>query len=141
MAYVYFKNAAGEDVYVSAENPLPVSGAGGGGMEPTDITATAPATATDNGDGTVTVGVTTGTTAGTVATGNHTHTADDIESGTLAIARVPTGTTGSTVALGNHTHAGLVAQQPAIADLTAAPTMEDFNGLLAALRAAGVIAS
>lgn len=31
--------------------------------------------------------------------------------------------------------------QPAIADLTAAPTMADFNKLLAALRSAGVIAS
>ena len=36
----------------------------------------------------------------------HTHSADDITSGTLAIARIPTGTTSSTVALGNHTHSG-----------------------------------
>lgn len=34
----------------------------------------------------------------------HTHSASDITSGTLAIARIPTGTTSSTVALGNHTH-------------------------------------
>lgn len=33
-----------------------------------------------------------------------------------------------------------VLQQPAIADLTAAPTQANFNALLAALRAAGVIA-
>ena len=36
----------------------------------------------------------------------HTHSASDITSGTLAIARIPTGTTSSTVALGNHVHLG-----------------------------------
>jgi hypothetical protein len=58
-----------------------------------------------------------GTTAGTAAQGNdsrlsdartptaHTHAAADVNSGTLAIARIPTGTTSSTVALGDHTHA------------------------------------
>lgn len=40
------------------------------------------------------------------ADSDHTHTAADIGSGTLAIARIPTGTTSSTVALGNHTHSG-----------------------------------
>ena len=35
---------------------------------------------------------------------SHTHSASDITSGTLAIARIPTGTTSSTVALGNHSH-------------------------------------
>lgn len=34
---------------------------------------------------------------------------------------------------------GAVTTQPAIADLAAAPTEADFNGLLAALRLAGVI--
>jgi hypothetical protein len=34
---------------------------------------------------------------------------------------------------------GAVTMQPAIADLAAAPTEADFNGLLAALRLAGVI--
>ena len=38
------------------------------------------------------------------ATESHTHSASDITSGTLALARIPTGTTASTVALGNHTH-------------------------------------
>jgi hypothetical protein len=58
----------------------------------------------------------TGTTATTVAVGNHNHdgsysalghahAAGDVTSGTFAIARIPTGTTGTTVALGNHTHA------------------------------------
>lgn len=37
--------------------------------------------------------------------------------------------------------AGTVKQMTAIADLTAAPTQADFNGLLAKLRAAGVLAS
>jgi hypothetical protein len=36
---------------------------------------------------------------------------------------------------------GGVLQQAAIADLTAAPTQQDFNGLLAALRAAGLLAA
>ena len=38
------------------------------------------------------------------AASTHTHSASDITSGTLAIARIPTGTSASTVALGNHTH-------------------------------------
>lgn len=35
---------------------------------------------------------------------DHTHSAEDVTSGTLNIARIPTGTTSSTVALGDHTH-------------------------------------
>jgi hypothetical protein len=35
---------------------------------------------------------------------SHSHSATDITSGTLDIARVPTGTSGTTVSLGNHTH-------------------------------------
>ena len=38
------------------------------------------------------------------ASSSHRHSASDIISGTLAIARIPTGTTSSTVALGNHSH-------------------------------------
>lgn len=37
--------------------------------------------------------------------------------------------------------APLAVPQPAIADLTAAPTEADFNSLLAKLRAAGIIAA
>ena len=37
----------------------------------------------------------------TFAPSAHTHSASDITSGTLTIARIPTGTTGTTVALGN----------------------------------------
>lgn len=44
----------------------------------------------------------------------HQHSASDINSGTLGIARIPTGTTSSTVALGNHTHsAASVGAAPA----------------------------
>lgn len=43
----------------------------------------------------------TGTTAGTVATGDHTHMAAAIVSGTLDILRIPTGSTSSTVCIGN----------------------------------------
>lgn len=38
------------------------------------------------------------------ASASHNHSAANITSGTLDIARIPTGTTSSTVALGNHTH-------------------------------------
>lgn len=44
--------------------------------------------------------------AGKAAT-SHTHAASDIDSGVLAIARIPTGTSSTTVSLGNHTHAAL----------------------------------
>ena len=39
---------------------------------------------------------------------SHNHSAADITSGTLALARIPTGTTSSTVALGDHTHTGFL---------------------------------
>jgi hypothetical protein len=138
MSYLYFKNSDGDMVAVSADNPLPTSGSGGGGVALTDISAALPAT-WDSEAGVI--GVSTGTGSDQAAAGNHKHAAGDITSGTVSIARIPTGTSSSTVALGNHTHAGLVTQQAAIADLSAAPTMEDFNSLLAALRSAGVIAS
>ena len=58
----------------------------------------------------------TGTTASTVALGNHTHSgyaasshthdAGDVTTGTFDIGRIPTGTTSTTVAKGNHTHSG-----------------------------------
>lgn len=38
----------------------------------------------------------------------HTHSASEITSGTLALARIPTGTTSTTVALGDHTHTGFL---------------------------------
>jgi hypothetical protein len=60
-----------------------------------------------------------GTGAGKVTEGNdarltdartptaHNHSATEVTSGTLDIARVPTGTSGTTVALGNHDHTGV----------------------------------
>lgn len=55
------------------------------------------------------------------------------------------GTGADTAMAGNKTatnsERGGVLLQPAIADLTAAPTQANFNALLAALRAAGVLAS
>lgn len=90
MAQLFIYDADGNSVPVGPDNPVPTTGGGGGGMEPADITGAAPVTVTDNGDGTVTIGVTTGTTAGTVATGNHTHAASAITSGTLDAARIPT---------------------------------------------------
>ena len=40
---------------------------------------------------------------------SHNHSAADINSGTLDIARIPTGTSSTTVSLGNHTHSDYVA--------------------------------
>jgi len=55
------------------------------------------------------------------------------------------GTTATTAMAGNRTPTttirGGVLQQAAIANLSAAPTQGDINAILAALRAAGVIAS
>lgn len=66
--------------------------------------------------------------------------AAQIDTGGLQI-----GTTGTTAMAGNRvptsTIRGGVIQQPAIADVTAAPTQAQFNALLAALRAAGVLAT
>jgi len=69
-------------------------------------------------DGKAYVQVPMGASDSVVAPGNHTHTgyaatshnhsADQITSGTLNIARIPTGTTAVTVALGSHTHSQYV---------------------------------
>jgi hypothetical protein len=45
----------------------------------------------------------------TYAPVSHTHAGADINSGTVAVGRLPTGTSGSTVALGDHTHSGFAA--------------------------------
>ncbi|WP_186111310.1 hypothetical protein [Burkholderia gladioli] len=68
-----------------------------------------------------------------------------------ALASVAAVGTSANYARADHVHAipgasagavrGTVLIQPAIANLTAAPTQTDFNNLLAALRLAGVIAS
>lgn len=146
MARISFINADGDEVYASAANPLPTSGSGGGGLQPTDITATLPAQ-WDNTTNTISVKV--NTTSDSVCAGNDSR---------LSNSRTPTGAAGGdltgsypnptigpgkvTVAqLATATQAKLITQQSAIADLTADPTVDDFNGLLAALRAAGVIAS
>lgn len=44
MSYVVFVDENGSPVTVSAANPLPTTGAGGGGLQASDITATAPVT-------------------------------------------------------------------------------------------------
>lgn len=83
----------------------------------------------------------TGTSGTTVALGNHTHAASAVTSGQFAIAQIPTGTTSSTVALGDHTHNGLMTgSATAVADAAGdTPTGTEFNDLLTALRARGVI--
>lgn len=55
----------------------------------------------------------------------------------------PQGPAGATYTLPAATTAALggVKQAAAVEDVAAAPTMEEFNGLLASLRAAGILAS
>lgn len=76
--------------------------------------------ASDVASGTLDVArIPTGTTSGTVALGNHTHSGyaptshehsgADITSGTVGFTYLPTGTGASQVAVGNHTHSGYQA--------------------------------
>ncbi len=91
-----------------------------------------------------------GTTATTALAGNTTIPAASSTAPAALAAAAAVGT-GTTFARADHVHAipgasngtlrGTVLQQTAIADLTAAPTQADFNGLLAKLRAAGVLAT
>ena len=69
----------------------------------------------------------------------HTHNADEITMGTLAIARIPTGTTGSTVALGDHAHAwdAITGRPTIIALATTAP----LNTLATAATGTGTAAA
>ncbi|MET7321519.1 head fiber protein [Streptomyces sp. NPDC005549] len=129
----------GATVNVSTDNPLPVTMAGGdSGMQPTDITATAPATWDP---GTSTIGVTTGTTAGTAAAGNDSRLVQGA-AGAATVRQLGTGATQA--AAGNHSHAGLMSgSAPSVADSTATDVpglVADFNALLAVLRTRGVLA-
>ena len=134
-AYIYF-HRNGKPVEVSESDPLPVTGAGGGGgMGPEDISATAPATWDAD---TMSVGVDVGTGAAQVASGDHTHDAADVASGTLAAARIP-GLAASKITSGTLAAARLPAAA-AVPDATDDPAAT-VNALLASLRAAGYLAS
>jgi hypothetical protein len=61
--------------------------------------------------------------AGSYANATHTHSAADINSGTLDLARIPTGATSSTVALGNHTHTGFLTGSGGITSIAVVSTM------------------
>ena len=129
----------GATINVSADNPLPVTAVGGdSGMQPTDISATAPATWDP---ATSTIGVTTGTTAGTAAAGNDSRLVQGA-AGTATVRQLGTGATQA--AAGNHSHTGLMSgSAPSVADSTAtdvAGLVADFNALLAVLRTRGVLA-
>lgn len=88
---------------------------------------------------------------GSVTTGNAGTDAQVTNSGTANAAVldfvIPKGDKGDTGAAGTTpgnattTKAGVVKQMEAIADLSAAPTQQDFNNLLAKLRTAGILGS
>lgn len=67
----------------------------------------------------------TGIVPGNFAPLVHTHAAEQIVNGTIALARLPVGTTASTVARGDHTHEGQGSSGPV--------DIEDVTGLTAAL--------
>jgi len=62
------------------------------------------------------------------AMSSHTHNASDINSGTLAIGRIPTGLTNTTVSLGNHTHPPQTTITGNAATATALQTARQING-------------
>lgn len=68
MPDIYYTNGAGERVAVSAANPLPVSGGGGGGPVDWEDVENKPSE---------------------FPPASHTHAAGDVTSGTFAAARVP----------------------------------------------------
>ena len=85
---------------------------------------------------------------GSVTTGNAGTDAQVTNSGTanaaildFVIPKGETGATGTTPGNATVTKAGIVKQMEAIADLSAAPTQQDFNNLLAKLRTAGILGS
>lgn len=62
---------------------------------------------------------------------SHNHSAAEITSGTLPLARIPTGTTSSTVALGNHAH-GNITNAGAIGTTSGVPIITGAFGVLQA---------
>lgn len=135
MGYLYF-HRDGKPVEVSERNPLPVTGAGGGGgMTPEEISATAPATWDPD---TATVGVDVGDGAGQVAAGDHTHDAAAVTSGTFSTARIPN-LAASKISSGTF-NADRLPKAAAVPDATDDPAAT-VNALLASLRAAGYLAT
>ena len=88
---------------------------------------------------------------GTVTTGNAGTQAEITNAGTSSAAvfnfvipkgdKGEKGDTGATPGNATTSKAGIVKQMEAIADLSAAPTQQDFNNLLAKLRTAGILGS
>ena len=77
---------------------------------------------------------------GSVTTGNA-GTDAQVTNSDFVIPKGETGATGTTPGNATVTKAGIVKQMEAIADLSAAPTQQDFNNLLAKLRTAGILGS
>lgn len=123
----------------------PTTGGGGGGgvtsyLDLTDKPTLGTAAATD---ASAYATAAQGTKADSASQPGHTHSAADILSGSLAIARIPTGTTSSTVCLGNdsrlsdsrtptaHTH-GNLTNAGAIGTTSGVPIITGTSGVLQA---------
>lgn len=111
----------------------PSTGGGGGGgvtsyLDLTDKPTLGTAASTD---ATTYATAAQGAKADSASQPGHTHSAADILSGTLAIARIPTGTTTSTVCLGNHTH-GNITNSGAIGTTSGVPVITGASGVLQA---------
>lgn len=68
-------------------------------------------------------------------------TNEKIADGTIQASKLASGVIPTIPGNATKETPGLVKQAAAVGDVSAAPTHQDFNGLLAALRAAGVLAT
>lgn len=144
MTLLHYLGDDGNPVPVSASNPIPMAGGGGGGMTPEDITAAAPLSWDP---GTATMQVSVGAQAGQVAAGNHSHTPASIGAataaqGSLADTAVQPGDLANVATSGSYLD---LTERPSIPTVPVAAHVDPETGTVAdvinALIAAGLMAS